>query len=517
MTTQSIKAQPASRFGTSYQSANVKGNSTDNSFELLMNNSIKQIRDINNQDVSTLDDTKSNGTSPTKDRVRSSDSKAKSQTFKQKADSKDVQTSTNDENVANVTAVDSEDISKDLLVTIEEDISQKVIQDITNDTTKDITKDSKFLKEIMELLGSIQQAAMDILNLKPVELQQLMEEQGMISADLLNPDMLQQLVLADSGQTAITAVLTDENLATSMKRLLQTAEELSTNSKLDLSEIQVKNILAQLSDQVGMDDNEPISEMAMQADLFHPVQNERKDVDIQKFRMDETNNNLDSNELVTPKENIAAETVAKDPMFSLANEESNELISEYEERQPEFEPADGFTQFVDQMVEATQRTLSTDASGDIAHQTEIREIANQIIEQIKVVVRRDQTSMELQLNPEHLGKVNLSLQSKDGAMTAQFVVENELTKEAIESQMFTLKNTLEQQGIKVENIEVTVANYSFEQSGQADTQKDHGQQGNTTSRKLTLEEAMQMNDLPQEDIDKVDITGIRGSQIDYTA
>ena len=61
LTTQSIKAQPASRFGTSYQSANVKGNSTDNSFELLMNNSIKQIRDINNQDVSTLEETKSMG------------------------------------------------------------------------------------------------------------------------------------------------------------------------------------------------------------------------------------------------------------------------------------------------------------------------------------------------------------------------------------------------------------------------------------------------------------------------
>lgn len=168
------------------------------------------------------------------------------------------------------------------------------------------------------------------------------------------------------------------------------------------------------------------------------------------------------------------------------------------------------------MVEVTQRT-QMDGAGNTVQVTELREIANQIIEQIKVVVSQDHTSMELQLNPENLGKVNLSIQSKDGMMTAQFVVENELTKEAIESQMFTLKNTLEQQGIKVENIEVTVANYSFEQSGQADTQKDHGQQGNTTSRKLTLEEAMQMNDLPQEDIDKVDITGIRGSQIDYTA
>src|SRR5690606_38782766 len=102
---------------------------------------------------------------------------------------------------------------------------------------------------------------------------------------------------------------------------------------------------------------------------------------------------------------------------------------------------DDFSGFVNQMVEVTQRT-QMDGAGNTVQVTELREIANQIIEQIKVVVSQDHTSMELQLNPENLGKVNLSIQSKDGMMTAQFVVENELTKEAIESQMFTLKNTL---------------------------------------------------------------------------
>jgi len=123
----------------------------------------------------------------------------------------------------------------------------------------------------------------------------------------------------------------------------------------------------------------------------------------------------------------------------------------------------------------------------------------------------------LQLNPEHLGKVNLSLQSKDGAMTAQFVVQNELTKEAIESQIFTLKETLEHQGIKVETIEVTVANYGFDQNSHTGANKEQTKQNNSPGRKITMEEAVSMSELPQEETITENITGLRGSQIDYQA
>ncbi len=63
-----------------------------------------------------------------------------------------------------------------------------------------------------------------------------------------------------------------------------------------------------------------------------------------------------------------------------------------------------------------------------------------------------------------MGKVNLSVVMKEGVATANFIVQNEMVKEALQSQMQVLRDNLEQQGLKVESIEVTVAEYGFEQS-----------------------------------------------------
>jgi flagellar hook-length control protein FliK len=125
--------------------------------------------------------------------------------------------------------------------------------------------------------------------------------------------------------------------------------------------------------------------------------------------------------------------------------------------------------------------------------------------------------MELQLNPENLGKVNLSIQSKNGVLTAQFVVQNEISKEAIESQMHILRESLNEQGIKVEAIEVTVSNYTFDQTNQENGQNQASSQKNNSGKTITLEEALNMVDNPEEVIDTDDVTDIIGSQVDYTA
>ncbi len=49
-------------------------------------------------------------------------------------------------------------------------------------------------------------------------------------------------------------------------------------------------------------------------------------------------------------------------------------------------------------------------------------------------------------------------------ITAQFLTQNETVKAAIESQIVQLKNSFEEQGIKVESVEVAVANHSFERN-----------------------------------------------------
>ena len=91
-------------------------------------------------------------------------------------------------------------------------------------------------------------------------------------------------------------------------------------------------------------------------------------------------------------------------------------------------------------------------------------IMNQIMDYMRIQVRSDMTQMELQLNPASLGTVNINITSKAGVITAQFLTQNETVKAAIESQIVQLKNSFEEQGIKVESVEVAVANHSFERN-----------------------------------------------------
>jgi flagellar hook-length control protein FliK len=502
--TQSIKAQTANVNGAALASFHGKTRQTDSSFDLIMESSQRTKQDTSGSGISPAESSKRNDVGQrTKLPVKSVDKLNPS--------------------------VTGPETKADTLTETDRYTAKE-----TEDSAKDAAKDPHLLNRIMELLNSIWQSVMDVLNLSPEELQQLMEEQGMKETDLLDPDFLRQLVLANSGQSEISAALTDESLADSMKQLLQTAEELCAASGLDVTDRQVKEILAQLENSDFMETK--ASDAAI-------LDAEAKALAEQELRLSEegiTENATLGKIREESKENGAkvpaesgSETDKKDKAsvgeateskaaaeleLSQAEEGSSQSLADRKEEQRGTAPADRFTDFVDRMVDATQRNLPADFNEEMAQLTELREIANQIIEQIRVVVRQDQTSMELQLNPENLGKVNLSIRAKEGVMTAQFVVQNELTKEAIESQIYTLKDTLEQQGVKVETIEVTVAHYEFEQSTQADSQSNKPkQQKSSGGKKITLEEAMQMGESLPEEAETADITGMRGSQIDFTA
>ena len=70
-------------------------------------------------------------------------------------------------------------------------------------------------------------------------------------------------------------------------------------------------------------------------------------------------------------------------------------------------------------------------------------VMNQILDSISANVNSEMTSLELQLNPESLGKVNVTVSAKEGILTAQIVAQTEIAKEAIESQISVLKETFE--------------------------------------------------------------------------
>jgi flagellar hook-length control protein FliK len=106
-------------------------------------------------------------------------------------------------------------------------------------------------------------------------------------------------------------------------------------------------------------------------------------------------------------------------------------------------------------------------------------------------------------------------------MTASFTVQSTEAKIALESQMITLRENLEQKNLKVEAVEVSVSDFAFSQSGQADTgdSKDFQQGNGRRSRFRYDEEESETEEDAAIQAAEVRQSVMRdmGSSIDFTA
>lgn len=125
--------------------------------------------------------------------------------------------------------------------------------------------------------------------------------------------------------------------------------------------------------------------------------------------------------------------------------------------QPAAEAENSLPAFVDRLTQAFEPGTE---NAEI-RQVSMQEIVDQVVNHIRIRVLPQTTSMELQLNPESLGRVHLSVSSNQGVATATLTVQNEMAKEALESQLVVLRENLESQGLKVESVEVNVSNFGF--------------------------------------------------------
>lgn len=362
-----------------------------------------------------------------------------------------------------------------------------------------INKD--LLEQILTMLEQIRNLVMKDLDLTPEEFDSMMENLGLEISDLADPQAISRLVLADAQTTDPLALLLDEQLGDTFQGLLTKVEDIKCKANLKLSDDEIKQIIEQISKIESEDSEAIIGEN--EAETLQPQVLSKSEED-----KDKAKDNTVRAESTPEDNNIDKQRPA------VASKGDSEL-QDANDRRSEADETDGFEAFLDKLS-ANYSKPAVDIGNEGVRLYEIREIAQQIIEQIRVIINPEQTTMELQLNPDYLGKVNLTISSKEGVMTAHFKVQNDLAKEAIEGQLITLKDTLAQQGIKVETIDVTVAGYTFDQNSPSDNaeQKMHKKQ---SGNKLTFEEAVAKSEEPVEVSDSTKLTGTMGYNIDYTA
>lgn len=137
-------------------------------------------------------------------------------------------------------------------------------------------------------------------------------------------------------------------------------------------------------------------------------------------------------------------------------------------------------------TEAKAQSQATRAS--YTEQIETKELG----ERIKLSLNNNRTEMTLQLRPEHLGRVQVKLR-KDGEMyQGQMLLDSVEAMEAVERSLPELRQSLEAQGIKVE--EFTLALREEQENAQAFAQADQQGSGEQAQRQgtqnaLNLEES----------------------------
>lgn len=96
------------------------------------------------------------------------------------------------------------------------------------------------------------------------------------------------------------------------------------------------------------------------------------------------------------------------------------------------------------------------------------DIINQVVKKAEVIVQGSHQEMIMKLEPESLGKLNLKLVVENGLVTAKFIAESQQVKEVLESNFNQLKNALQEKGIAVQGLSVSVGQQGAEfKSGQS--------------------------------------------------
>ena len=128
-----------------------------------------------------------------------------------------------------------------------------------------------------------------------------------------------------------------------------------------------------------------------------------------------------------------------------------------------------------QQVLENQTGVVQKVDGNAVQTNQPRETYNvpqQIVEQARLLQRGTDSQMIIKLNPEHLGQLSLKVSvNGNGGVTATFHTDNAQVRAILETTMTQLRQQLNEQGIKVDNVEV--------QTGLPDGQlpQDQGQQG----------------------------------------
>lgn len=376
-----------------------------------------------------------------------------------------------------------------------------VVTDVINNSTDTLDQfQSEVVRTVAEQLGVSEDSVKD-----------MMESLGLTAFDLLNPENLAQLAMQLTGETSPMDLLMNDQFQGLMQQIDQLGGQLA--NELNLQPAQMDELIAQmdilqtpetltdeemqiLTDAAGQQTTadtvstdimpelaqiDEVQPMDKQADVF---QEEPKSDEV-RTQQPQAQDTKQTTEQQTDTGDADADAQTGDQMKSAQPEKMTADRSSSDQAK---------TQTVVQMQD-TAGVPTAETVADITPETsyvsiDTMDLLEQVAEQIRVNVSEGTSSMEMQLNPENLGKVYVNISSKEGVIHAQLAASNEAVRAALETQVADLRQNLNQAGVKVDAVEVTVASHEFEknleQNQESEKQQGERQQEQSGGRRRNL-------------------------------
>lgn len=383
-------------------------------------------------------------------------------------------------------ATDNKDVKTD---NAKPEKTEEAPKEVKNDSVDETSSKEEVItdeemEQVAEVVATMIQTVADVLDVPVSQVEEAIETLDIDGVNLLDSSNIPAVVVEVTGATDTMAIMTDEELFADVKEIMETSNKLIEELSNEL-DVPVEDLKTQLADKL-----EEIKTA--------PVEKEENPL-----------NNMETE--LTPVETEATKSEAE------ANTGSN-TSGRRESNQTQMT----FGQTVIDTIRNSVEDIQTEMPLEYTT-TSMDEIIEQVTESLKMTMKEEVTEMEMQLHPASLGNVKIQVAARDGVITANFTTQNEQVKQALETQVVALKEQMQEQGIKVEAVEVTVNAHAFERN--FNDQNDQSNNQGETEAKRKRVRGINLSDLNMDELDEIDeedrvtadMMARQGNTVDYLA
>lgn len=357
------------------------------------------------------------------------------------------------------------------------------------DKTDKSKQDNKSDEKVNDVVQNVKDTIKEELDVSDEDIVKAMEVLGITDNDLLSVVKVTELVSALTGADSIT-LITDDDMSgklTSVLDAVNTAQE-------------------DIADMLNTDVDDAVLVVRTDAVV-------KKDTD--ETAVKNTDSSITDNQSVSETESLSDVLAAK--VTAQGSSKHEESTGEHTGEQNHNTQSYGGV--ADSIIQSMKDSFADIVTEDTSRVSEA-DIVNQVIDQIKLSSGRELTSIEVMLNPERLGSVHVTVTAKNGILSAQIAAQNEQVKTALENQVTALKENFQNQGIKVEAVEITVMTHQFEAGqnfGQNESERKQSEQ--KINKKLNLSDYIDDEDetVSAQDIRRKDSIQNGNSSVEYMA